>query len=180
MSTSKPNKIDNEEMILYDKNLKDDISIGKAFTYVRDPYTGLLYKIPLRGINNESVYHNDPNANYLDNPNAKFNYDYMYYAKECIFDQYKIPNIVQRINQTENYCPAECMNYRTFNNYPEDINNYRQRPIYDSNCLIFWAPVATERIDPRMEKGRYWVSTAGNIWDSKVNCPGRLLYHYKG
>lgn len=157
-------------------------NVNDSFTVVRDPYTGILYKVPLKGIEDKSVYHNDLSANYIDDPNAKFNYDYIYYIKECVFDQYKIPNIVQRIQSTDNYCSAECMNYRSydFGNYPPNIINQRDRTIYDSNCLIFWAPIIAERISPYMEKGRYWASTAGTIWDSKLNCPGRIIPRDKG
>lgn len=59
------------------------------------------------------------------------------------------------------------------------LESYKQRSIFDSNCIEFWAPV-TSRVVPNVIEGRYWVSTFGNTCNSNTGRPIGLSMHRKG
>ena len=152
-------------------------NVSKSFFIQTDYNTGIEYKVPLRNIHNDE-YMSNPNLNYVTQENMKFDYNYLYYIKDK-FGQYDIQNIVNF--QDQNYCPASVMNYRTFNNYPKYITEDQRRNSpygYCSSPIIFWAPI-DQHVYPTIELGRYWISTAGSIWDVKLGKPGRIQNCYR-
>lgn len=65
-------------------------------------------------------------------------------------------------------------------NYSETyLENYKQRSIYDSNCIEFWTPI-TERSMPGVYPGRYMISSFGRTWNNNTNRPIALSMHKKG
>lgn len=59
------------------------------------------------------------------------------------------------------------------------LGNYKDRPIYDSNCVEFWLPV-TSRVIPNITEGKYFVSTLGNTMNLITGEPLGLSMHRKG
>lgn len=59
------------------------------------------------------------------------------------------------------------------------LNNYKERSIFDSNVIEFWAPI-TDRSFPNVIQNRYWISSFGRTWNSKTNKPIGLSTHKKG
>lgn len=167
-------KIYNDDSQYFDNDKSKNVD--KSFFIQTDYNTGIEYKVPLKMISNNEYLH-DQDINYINQDNAKFDYNYLYYIKEK-FGQYNIDNIVNFPDQ--NYCPASIMNYRTFNSMPPMIReeDRRNSPYgYCSFPIIFWAPI-DQRVSPDIELGRYWVSTAGQIWDVKLAKYGRVQRQY--
>lgn len=59
------------------------------------------------------------------------------------------------------------------------LNNYKERSIYDSNFIEFWAPV-TNRLIPDIIPNRYYISTFGRTYNNKTKRPIGLSMHRKG
>lgn len=59
------------------------------------------------------------------------------------------------------------------------LNNYKDRSIFESNCIEFWAPI-TDRIVPGILENRYFVSSRGNTYNSHTKRPIGLSMHRKG
>ena len=47
------------------------------------------------------------------------------------------------------------------------LTNYKERSVFQSNCLEFWAPI-TDRVVPNVIENRYFVSSKGNTFNSRT------------
>ena len=59
------------------------------------------------------------------------------------------------------------------------LSDYREKSMFESNVIEFWAPV-TDLIIPGIMPGRYWVSSWGNTWNIAYQEPFGLSEHRKG
>ena len=59
------------------------------------------------------------------------------------------------------------------------LSNYKERSIFQSNVIEFWAPV-TDLVIPGIIPGRYWVSSWGNTWNTARQTVFGLSMHRKG
>lgn len=59
------------------------------------------------------------------------------------------------------------------------LSHYKERSIFQSNAIEFWAPV-TDLVIPGVAPGRYFVSSWGNTWNTETQSPIGLSMHKKG
>lgn len=83
------------------------------------------------------------------------------------------------INNFKNINHISDVMSRSYNYYDNQISSYKQRSYYDCNCLTFWAPLLDYMV-PGIESFRFWVSTHGNVYDSKKQKYLSLNIHNKG
>lgn len=59
------------------------------------------------------------------------------------------------------------------------LENYKQRSIFDSNCIEYWAEVS-DRIIPNIYPDRYYISTLGRTYNKNTGNPFGMSMHRKG
>ena len=59
------------------------------------------------------------------------------------------------------------------------IKHYKERSIYDSSCIIFWAPILDNAV-PGIEPYRYYINTRGEIYDIYRQGYMTPILHNKG
>ena len=59
------------------------------------------------------------------------------------------------------------------------LSDYKERSIFQSNVVEFWAPI-TDLVIPYVIPGRYFVSSWGNTWNTNTQSPIGLSLHKKG
>ena len=116
----------------------------------------------------------------LEGTNTKYNYDHVNREMEEIERQ--IPISRETIQQTPQ---PIYLNYEIYQQYmipnPQDykISHPKERSIFESNVIEFWAPI-TDKVIPDVVPGRYWVSTWGRTWNTNTQAPIGLSVHSKG
>lgn len=58
------------------------------------------------------------------------------------------------------------------------LSHYKERSIFQSNVIEFWAPI-TDLVIPGIKKNNYWVSSWGNTWNMHTKSPVGLSIHTK-
>ena len=73
------------------------------------------------------------------------------------------------------------INYQQYVYNPQDykLSNYKDRSIFESNIVEFWAPI-NDYVIPNIIPGRYWISSWGRTWNTNTNRPIGLSVHTKG